>query len=159
MASHRKEKGIVYSAIIMTMVLLIKFVPRQKIREAQVSFLFQQAITWFFGLLVVEKKLIKYPYRRYFKRAVKSSFLFEYFICPAISALHNLYYPEKKSVLRRLLYTCSYSGLITFLEFFIEKYTDLITYRKWSWYWSFLSLSSVFYLSWLYSRWYFKKEE
>jgi hypothetical protein len=85
----------IISGWLIATILLILFVPKNKIREAHVSFLFMQALTWVLGLLVVQLKLIQYPIRS-FSNATKISFDFEYFIYPAFSALFNLYYPEKK---------------------------------------------------------------
>ena len=67
MANNCKEKIIIFSAYIGTTFLLFKFVPKNKIRHALIPFLFKQVITWFFGLLVVEKKLISYPYRPFLR--------------------------------------------------------------------------------------------
>lgn len=77
--------------------LLIKFIPKNMVREAHVAFLFKQLITCLFGLLVVENGNIKYPYRFFFKKSTKSSFTFEYFVYPALNALFNTYYPEKRN--------------------------------------------------------------
>lgn len=65
--TYKAEKTILISSWIITALLLIRFVPKDKIRHAQVPFLFNQMITWFFGLLVVEKGLIEYPYRLFLK--------------------------------------------------------------------------------------------
>ncbi|RXI96655.1 hypothetical protein DS745_23440 [Anaerobacillus alkaliphilus] len=156
MAKRIREKTIVTSSSIVLSILLLKFVPRSKVREAHVSFLFQQVITWFFGLLVVEKGYLRYPYRILFKKASRSSFAFEYFIFPAITVLFNLSYPKSKGILSKVFHIFSYSGVITGLEIIAVKYTKLITYVKWKWYWSFLSLSFSFILSRLYFRWFFK---
>ncbi|MFP3339167.1 CBO0543 family protein, partial [Micrococcus sp. SIMBA_131] len=32
-----------------------------------------------------------------------------------------------------------YSGIITILEFFLEKYTDLTHYESWTWWYTFVS--------------------
>ncbi|ARK29785.1 CBO0543 family protein [Halalkalibacter krulwichiae] len=156
MSSKRTNNLIVLGASSMMLILLAKYVPRNRMREAHISFLFQQVITWFFGLLVVELGLIKYPYRIFFKKANKSSFVFEFFICPAITVLFNLYYPDRRSRFKKAIYIFAYSGSITFIEIFIEKYTDLIKYKKWAWYWSFITLSMTYYLSRLYYRWFTK---
>ncbi|WP_308017513.1 CBO0543 family protein [Alkalihalobacillus deserti] len=155
-ASYNKENTIILSSCIITIVLLFKYIPKNKVREAHVPFLFQQTVTWFFGLLVVEKNFIKYPYRPYFKKSNKSGFSFEYFIYPALTSLFNVCYPEKRGILFKAFYTFSYSGAVTLFEILIEKYTDLITYKKWSWHWSFITMSFTYYLSRLYSRWFFK---
>ncbi|MED3550079.1 hypothetical protein P4449_06445 [Cytobacillus praedii] len=72
--AYKKEKTIIVSALTVTFFLIVRFVPKDKIREAQLIFLFKQVLTWLFGLIVVEMGLIKYPYRLFFKKASKSSF-------------------------------------------------------------------------------------
>ncbi|MCL7749484.1 CBO0543 family protein [Halalkalibacter alkaliphilus] len=158
MFNKKREDSIVAASCIIIMLLIFRYVPRHKMREAHVSFLFQQIMTWFFGLLVVEKGLIKYPYRTFFKKSNKTSFAFEFFIYPAITILFNLYYPEKRSYISKTIYVFSYSGVITLIETFTEKYTDLIEYKNWNRYWSFISLSCTYYVSRLYYRWFFSKD-
>ncbi|TXC92822.1 hypothetical protein FS935_01075 [Metabacillus litoralis] len=152
---NRLEKMIELSSWIVTSVLLIKLVPHNKIKEAQVSFLFKQVITWIFGLIVVEKKLIRYPYRLFFKTANKASFTFEYFVYPALCSIFNLYYPEKKNNLLKILYYCFHTSIITGFEVFAEKYTNLIHYKKWSWKWSFITIWFTYFLSRIYFKWFF----
>ena len=74
------EKTIEISSWIVSSLLLVVFVKKDKLREALVSFLFKQGLTWVGGLLVVEKQLIYYPFRLFFKESNKSSFTFEYFV-------------------------------------------------------------------------------
>lgn len=136
--------------------LLIKFVPRGRLREAHLSFLFKQCLTWLFGLLVVEKNLISYPKRLFFKKAHKTSFTFEYFVYPALCALFNLYYPEKRNYFYKFLHYFVYSGIITGFEAFAYRYTKLINYKNWTWYWSFLTMWLSYYISRIYYRWFFK---
>lgn len=153
---NKLEKSIEISVWIVTALLLIKFVPRKRIREAIVVFMFKQSITFVLGLLVVEKKLISYPSRLFFRKTNKSSFTFEYFVYPALCTLFNLHFPEKRHNVLKLLYYSLYSSIITSLEVLAVKYTNLIKYQKWAWYWSFISLWFTFYLSRLYYRWFFK---
>lgn len=151
--AHKVEKNIIISSWIITSLLLILFVPRDKIREAQIPFLFKQVITWLFGLVVVEKGFIEYPYRLFFKKANKSSFTFEYFV---YRTLFNLYYPEKRNALIKVLYYFFHTSIITFLEIIAVKYTKLIRYKKWTWYWSFITLWMTYYISRVYYRWFFR---
>ncbi|KAB2335945.1 hypothetical protein F7732_04545 [Bacillus mesophilum] len=137
--------------------LLIKFVPKNRMREAQVSFLFKQIITWLFGLLVVEKGLISYPHRSFFKKANKSSFTFEYFVYPGLCSLFNLYYPVKKNKVYKFWYCTFYAAIITVFESIAIKYTKLIRYKKWTWYWSFITMWFTFYISRRYQKWFFKQ--
>lgn len=156
---NRLEKMIETSSWIVTSVLLIKFVPPNRMKEAQVSFLFKQVMTWLFGLIVVEKKLISYPYRLFFKKVNKASFTFEYFVYPALCSLFNLYYPEKKNNFVKILYYCFHTSIITGFEVFAVTYTNLIHYKKWSWKWSFITIWFTYYLSRIYFKWFFNDDD
>src|SRR3954464_586527 len=113
---NKAGKIIETSSWVIMSILLIKFVPRNRIREAWVIFSFKQFMTWLFGLMVVEKNLISYPSRLFFKKATRSSFTFEYFVYPALCILFNLYYPQKKSKKVKLLYHFAHTSFITILE-------------------------------------------
>jgi hypothetical protein len=154
----RKEKTIEWSAIGVMAFLLYLFVPRNRVRDAHVIFFFKHMITCFFGLLVVEKNLISYPSRLLFKKAVKSSFTFEYLVFPALCVLFNLYYPEKRNKLIKFLYYFVHSGIITGLEIVGLKYTDLIHYKKWKWYWTYITIWFTYFLSRTYFKWFTKEE-
>ena len=156
MLNNKVEKRIEISAWIFMSIILIMFVPKNKVREANIAFLFMQVITWFFGLLVVEKNLISYPSRLFFKKSSKPSFTFEYFVYPAISSLFNVYYPEKKHTFIKSMHYLFYTLLLTFFEVLAVKHTKLIRYNKWTWYWTFITIWITFYFSRIYSRWFFK---
>lgn len=154
---HKKEYTILVSSWIVMSILMFILTPRNKARNTIVAFLFKQVITWLLGLLVVEKGFIKYPVR-FFEKSNKSSFTFEYFIFPAISALFNVRFPEKAHWFRKLLYYFSYPTIITLLEVYAEKYTNLIEYIKWKWNYSFISMFFTFSISRLFYRWFFSKK-
>jgi len=154
--NNKLDKTIELSAWIITSLLLFKYVPKNRIREAHISFLFKQVITWLFGLLVVEKGLISYPNRLFFKKAIKSSFTFEYFVYPAVCSLFNLYYPEKSNNVVKLIYYFIHTSIITFFEIFAVKYTNIIKYNNWKWYWSFITIWLTYYVSRIYHRWFYK---
>ncbi|WP_078428392.1 CBO0543 family protein [Alkalihalobacterium alkalinitrilicum] len=157
MAKHRLEKNIIISSTVITILLLLVYVPRTKVRQALVSLLFHQVITWYFGLLVVEKGLVQYPYRYYFKKSNKSSFIFEYLIFPALAVLFNLYYPEQQTFLKKSLYYFKYTAVVTFFEIIAVKFTDLIRYKNWAWYWSFMTIGVSYYISHAFYRWFMKE--
>ena len=150
------EKRIESSVWLIMIMLLLKFVPKNRIREAIVIFFFKQCITWFLGLLVVEKGLIRYPERLFFRKATKSSFTFEYFVYPALCVLFNLYYPEKRNRLIKILYYFIHSSLIAGLEMIGLKFTRLVTYTGWKWYWTLTTIWTTYYLSHLFHGWFFK---
>lgn len=155
-SKYQLGKFIEISSWVITTFLLVKFVPKNRLREAHISFLFKQSITWLFGLMVVESDLISYPNRLFFPKTNKASFTFEYFVYPSLCSLFNLYYPEKRNSFIKLMYYCFHSSVITILEIIAVKYTNLIKYNKWEWYWSFTTIWITYYMSRIYHRWLFK---
>ncbi|MBB6444220.1 CBO0543 family protein [Bacillus benzoevorans] len=153
---NNKENTIEGSVWFIMTLLLFIFVPKKRIREAIVIFIFKQSITWLFGLLVVEKGLIRYPKRLFFKKATKTSFSFEYFVYPSLCVLFNLYYPVKRNILFKSLYYLFYTFIITGFELFALKFTRLISYKGWKLSWTFSTIFFTFLLSHLFHDWFFK---
>jgi len=138
-----------------TSVLLLLYVPKEKIRESFVIFMFKQLMTWLIGLVVAELKLLEYPIRS-FAYATKASFDFEYFFYPSFCVLFNLYYPEGKRISQQILYYFYYCTVLTMIEVLVEKYTNILEYLNWTWYITYISFAITFYLSHLFYRWFFK---
>jgi hypothetical protein len=150
------DRIIVGTAWVVTILALWRWIPRDRhsLRKAQVAFLFKQMITWIFGLLVVEWGLLSYPIHE-FEHASKTSFTFEFFVYPAICTFFNLYYPEYQSYFYQFLYTAAFCTPITILEVLLERYTELIRYNQWTWYWTWITLFLTFRLSRAYVKWFF----
>lgn len=152
------EYIILISSWIITAVLLWRLVPRNKIRQAHVSFLFMQVITWATGLLVVQLGMIEYPIR-FFPYASRASFTFEYFVYPALSVFFNIFYPEKKHWVRQVLHYILHASGITLLEGILLFNTRLIRYPKWTLYWTWITLVITFFLCRKYYEWFFKERK
>ncbi len=153
-----KEAIIWAIAFIITIIVLIKFVPKNKFREAQVIFFFKQLITWIFGLTVAELKLIEYPYRQ-FPHATEASFGFEFFVYPAVCVIFNLHYPNGKSKARQFMHYFNFCSIITFIEVLCERYTDIIKYNHWTWYATWITLFITFFMSRQYYIWFYKLKD
>lgn len=149
-----KDVLILLAAWVATIIMLILFIPKKKIREAQLIFLFKQFITWLVGLLVVEFKLIEYPVE-FFKHATKTSFTFEFFIYPAICTVFNINYPVGKSNIRKFMYYFYFCTAMTVLEVLCVKYTNIIVYIHWTWYITWITLFITFFISRRYYLWFF----
>lgn len=156
MGSYRREKTILFFSYLVGIFLLGKFVPKDKVRHATVAFLIKQVMTWLFGLLVVEKKLIEYPYRFFFRRSYKANFSFEFFLYPITCVIFNLYYPEKRSRFIKTLYSIAFAAFIAIPEALIVRYSRLIRYKKWNALLSFFTMMTTNYLSHIFYRWFFK---
>jgi hypothetical protein len=151
-----KERIVDISVWVIMIIALLIFVPRNKMREAWVAYLFKLFLTWGLGLYVVQMRWVEYPVRLIFPYAHRSSFTFEYFVYPAICVLFLLHYPEKKSYITKLGYFAAFCSIMTLLEVLIEHYTSLIHYIKWKWYWTWISLLLTFALSRAFYVWFFR---
>jgi hypothetical protein len=143
-------------AWIVPAILLIIFINKKTFLDAQVSFLFMQVPSWLLGALVVENRLIEYP-EGFLESTYRASFTFEFFVFPAVSALFNTHFPRERSMFIKIIYTISLPAVITVLEVLLEKYTNLIEYINWTWYWSFISMTIVLLISYWYYRWFINK--
>jgi hypothetical protein len=153
-----REKSIIISSWVGSILILLFLTPKSKIRQACVIFLFQQTYTWIAGLIAVEKGLISYPKRLFFKKSYKGSFTFEHLVFPAITVLFNMYYPKNRVPIVQALYYIFYCAIITSLETIAVKFTRLITYKNWHWYWSFTTMGFSFYISRSFYKWFYKNE-
>ncbi|MDP4159781.1 MAG: CBO0543 family protein [Bacillota bacterium] len=150
-----KEYIIIAIAWIITIILLVIFIPKDKYREAQVAFGIKQVLTWVTGLTVVELGLLEYPVRL-FPYANKTSFTFEYFIYPSICAIFNVHYPEDKKTFGQFLYYVYYCTTMTLIEVIVERSTNIIKYIHWTWYITWITLFFTFTISRKYYTWFFK---
>lgn len=153
-----KEVIILASIWILTTLMLLILVPRDKLRQAIMIFFFKQFMTWVLGLTVVQFGLIEY-HVRLFANATKTSFDFEYFFYPAISVVFNLYYPEGKGRAREFMHYFYFCSIMTVLEVVVERYTDILEYIHWTWYITWITLFITFYLSRKFYTWYFRLEK
>lgn len=149
------EYKIIICSWLLMIVALILFIPKNKFREANVLFLFKQVLTWPVGLLVVQFNLIQYPIH-FLKKSTNASFTFDFFIYPALSVFFNLYYPEGKSILRKLFHYFIFVGGITVIEVLLEYYTNLIKYIHWTWYVSSITIAISLYISRRYYLWFYR---
>lgn len=152
----RKEYIIYTIESIFIIFLLYRFIPKNKVKEAHVAYLFKLVLTWSLGLIVAELKLIEYPVRL-FPYANKASFLFEFFFYPCICAVFIVNFPEKKSAFTRFMYYFCFCTSLTIIEAIEEKYTDILTYKHWAWYATWTTFFITFYIANLYNRWFFKQ--
>ncbi|MCZ8514005.1 hypothetical protein O9H85_16560 [Paenibacillus filicis] len=130
-------------------------VPNDRRRESQAVFLFFGLVTWVLGLAAVEAGWLTYPVRE-FQSATQTSFVFEFLAFPVVSIYFNLYFPQGRSPWIQAGYGGAFAAAITVPEFFIEKYTQLIEYHGWTWYWTFVSVMLTLWVSRLFYVWFFR---
>lgn len=139
----------------MIAILSIIFVPAAKRFQAQFVLLFVQLPTWLLGLCAVQMHLLEYPYRE-FSKVNRTSFIFEYLVLPILCIHFNAHFPNRATRLKKLGFYAGISLTLTGVEFLLERYTALIKYTGWQWYWTFLSVCLILWLSRITTLWFFK---
>ncbi|WP_409348083.1 CBO0543 family protein [Paenibacillus gyeongsangnamensis] len=112
--------------------------------------------SWTLGALVVQGGLIEYPIG-FLKMAYRASYTFEFFVFPSVSAIFNVHFHKEKPWFIKTIYILSFPTIITIIEVMLEKYTQLIKYLNWTWYWSFISFTITLLISYGYYLWFFRK--
>ncbi|MBI0579666.1 hypothetical protein IEC97_20095 [Neobacillus cucumis] len=140
-------------------IAIFKLIPREKVRDAWVLFLFLQVITWPAGLFAVERGWIEYPTQLFpiANAYNRTSFSFEFFIFPIVAIFFSLYYPDKSKIKGALIYYISFAGFFTICEVVLEKYTTLVEYHEWKWYWTLLTVIISLFLNQKYYLWFKKR--
>lgn len=151
----QKELYFLVFGWVVIIVLLIKYVSISRLREACLIFMFKQMMTWILGVIVAELGLIEYPVRE-FPYAYKASFSFEFFVYPSLCVLFNLHYPRLRGRMRQFLHYVYYCSGITIVEVLVEKYTDIIEYKYWTWYITWITLFATLFISRKFYEWYFR---
>jgi hypothetical protein len=152
------ERWILIGAIIVSILAILTFIPRNKAREAWVLFLFLQVITWPAGLFAVEMGWIEYPVQliKGVNHYNRTSFTFEFFIFPIVAIVFSLYYPNVKWFGSLIYYVC-FAGFFTIIEVILERTTRLVEYHGWTWYWTLITVIISLYFNHKYYMWYKQK--
>lgn len=146
------ELVITIISILVTLFLLIFAVNWRFFRDWIVVFLYKCVLDSIWGTAVVVTNRLEYPYRQ-FPHYFKMSIMFEYWVFPVLCVLYNQV-TRKRGLWPIIYYAALFSAGMTAIEYPIEIYTDLITYIKWSWFTTFITLTLTFLSSRLFIAFY-----
>ncbi|HBC94647.1 MAG TPA: hypothetical protein DCZ10_17555 [Pelotomaculum sp.] len=128
----------VISALI-GLLLLIFAVDWRYFRDWVVIFLYKSTLDCLWGAAVINLDLLAYPFRQ-LPFLFDVSLLFDFWVFPILCVLYNQITRELGFRLI-LAYAVLFSAGITAIEYPLELYTELISYHRWSWYISFITLT------------------
>ncbi|MBM7585401.1 phosphatidylglycerophosphate synthase [Bacillus pakistanensis] len=131
------ERLILWFLLIVGIVLLIFSLRKPPIKNWILIFLLTSYSSTFLGVLVVEEKMLEYPIR-FLSKYYTSSFLYEYLLFPVV-CIYFYQSTYQSSYLYMVLKCLFYTSLLTMIEVFFERYTDLIEYHTWTWLHTFIS--------------------
>jgi hypothetical protein len=147
-------EDIILTASIVVSLISLTLTPRSKVLQMQFIILFVQLPTWLLGLASVEMGLLEYPYRE-LASVNRTSFIFEYFVLPVLCVHVNNHYPWRASALAKATYLAGIGLLLTGWEVVLERYTMVIKYTGWEWYWTWISVVFIFWLTQKMVAWFF----
>jgi hypothetical protein len=133
---------------------IVLLIPKDRFRKSLFALLTFQAFIWISALLHVKFGLISFPIRE-FPKAVDVLFSAEYFFFPFIYAMYFIFEPVV-GFLGRFCYLIFWISGLTLIHVLIERYSDLLNYENYTWYWAWLNFFVVFLLSNLVCKWFFK---
>ncbi|WP_396953728.1 CBO0543 family protein [Neobacillus mesonae] len=135
------------------LISLIKFVPKNRRRRMSFAVLLCQAFTWLSSMFHVKYHLLSFPVKE-FPKATDLLITTEYLLYPLIFGFYIIYEP-KKSILSRISYLSFWISILTVLDVLLEKYTDLIEYVHYDWYWTWVNFFALFSISNIIYQWCF----
>jgi hypothetical protein len=135
--------------------LLVLFIPKDRRRIAVLAFLFKQLLTAVLGHIVVEFNMLTYPVRE-LSDINRTSFTYEFLAYPMVCAIFNVYYPTHRSRLWQVGYYVLFTTVLTVPELLIERYTDLIRYIHWNWFWTWGTIFMTFAMTRIFCVVFFK---
>ncbi|NHC40596.1 hypothetical protein G6549_11485 [Bacillus sp. MM2020_1] len=150
-----KEILILIFSWLISIFLLLKYIPKESKRTAHITFLFVSAITWIYEYIQLLIGLVEFPFRE-FNVATKMSFSLYYLVYPTFGVFFITLYPIEKKKLRIFIHFFVFAIAIATYSFFIEKYSSLIFFKKWNWFASFCSSLIILYIVKKFVFW-FKK--
>ncbi|WP_223592332.1 CBO0543 family protein [Neobacillus bataviensis] len=130
------------------------FVPKNRRRRFLIAFLICQTFTWLIAVLLVYFDRISYPIRE-FPKATHLLLALNYFFFPLLCGFYIIYEPKRNYTVRLLYLSGWVTGVVVIIKL-LEKYTGLLQYQHYAWYWSWLNFFWMFAVTNLLYRWFFK---
>ncbi|WP_040205346.1 CBO0543 family protein [Neobacillus jeddahensis] len=140
-----KEILILLLSWLISIIVLIKFVPIDRKRIAHITFLFGHGIAWIYQYVQLLFNLVEFPYRE-FEYATKMSFSLYYLTYPTFGVLFIMFYPANKGRQRIIIHYLIFTIAITTYAFFIENYSSLSYWKSWNIYSGLLSNLIIIYV-------------
>jgi len=134
---------------------ILMLVSKKNMKKAFLAFLVTQVFTWPLGLLFVALGKIQYPVRL-FPKAIDNSFLGGFILNPIVFAIYYIHYPRNIKLKWRCLCTLLIIAIPACIEFAESKFTNLVRYKNWSPFYTWLLGIPIYFIMIKYLDWFFK---
>ncbi|MEK5392917.1 CBO0543 family protein [Margalitia sp. FSL K6-0131] len=151
----KSELLILFWSFIFCVLLMIRVVPKSKMKEAQIVFIFAQALAWIYEYVLVAMGYIEFPFRE-FPKASEMSFSLYYLIYPSIAVFFIFSYPPKGKKVKIIFHYLLFSFVAVGYSVVIEKFSELVKFKNgWKWYIVllfvlFINIVIKLFYSWLF---------
>jgi hypothetical protein len=132
------------------------FTPNRHRRKLIFGYLVCKTLTWLSTLFHVKFNLLIFPIRE-FPKATDLLLTTEYFFYPLLCGFYIIHEP-KLNYFVRFLYLSLWISILVIIDVMIEKYTNLIEYIHYDWYWTWLNFFCIFALSNMIYHWFFREK-
>ncbi|MGG1678273.1 CBO0543 family protein [Neobacillus sp. NRS-1170] len=130
------------------------FIPKNRRRRFLIAFMICQSFTWLIAVLLVYFDRISYPIRE-FPKATHLLLALNYFFFPLLCGFYIIYEPKRNYTVRLLYLSGWVTGVVVIINL-LEKYTNLLKFQHYAWYWSWLNFFWMYGLSNILYRRFFK---
>ena len=120
---------------------LLPTIGKKPMKDWLIVFLLKGYISSFINTVFVTEKNIKYPVT--LTKQTNVSTLYDYLIFPLLCVWFNQTTYRSK-LLGIIGQSVLYSGIVTAIEYWLEKNTKVIKYKNWSWLHTFSTLNATF---------------
>jgi hypothetical protein len=138
----KRDKLILYALTLFGIILLPVGLNRKPRKDWIIVFLLKTFISGFFGNVIASTKTLESPVRL-FPKAFKSSVVFDNLLFPLLCLFYNqtTYRSKLFGIISQAFI---YSLPMTWIEYILEKKTNLIKYNSWKWYYTLFTLTGTF---------------
>ncbi|TYS18460.1 hypothetical protein FZC78_02670 [Rossellomorea vietnamensis] len=140
-----KEVSILLLSWLLSIIVLIQCVPKDRKRIAHITFLFGQGIAWIYQYAQLLCNLVEFPYRE-FENATKMSFSLYFLIYPTFGVIFIMFYPINKGRVRIIIHYLTFTIALTTFAALIENYSLLYHWKNWNIYSGLLSNLIIFFV-------------
>lgn len=134
---------------------MLIFVNKKDIKKVFLAVLVAQTFTWSLGLLLTSLGKFEYPVRL-FPKATNSSFLQGYIVNPLIYSIYYIHHPHQVKLLYKLMYTLLFTAIPTSIEIIEYRYTNLLRYKTWNGFYTFMLQTIAYFIISKYLDWFFE---
>lgn len=144
MGNKKAERALLVFLTVLGVGLIPFWMRKPPLKDWTLVFLLAGFLSGMMDLFVTSRKLISYP-AQLFGKKMNISLLFDYLLLPNIGVLYSQvsYHSKALSALSKALL---FSVPMTILEYFLEKHTKLIIWKRWKWHYTLISVTFFLWL-------------